>query len=172
MAPAPSSRWLSLVHKECGWRVASVPVLIKSRHNRSLTWLCSEWWPKPKRQDRPWCPSTVTVLPRTQTCELPIGAPRRRPTAMRTVELSIFKQTLTSGREVSQSPDPSRWTRGDETGTRSARSVIPFNRVSARILQQASSQVLWAFEVGPDGASMLRMRWQFHCPRGHGEVCR
>jgi len=50
---------------------------------------------------RPW-PSHM----QTETCEMTIGAPRRRPTAMRTVELSIFKPTLASGRALSKSPGP------------------------------------------------------------------
>jgi len=51
------------VHSECGSRVASVPDLMNARQSTSLIWLWRKWRPDPKRQDMPWWPSTVTVLP-------------------------------------------------------------------------------------------------------------
>jgi len=35
----PSGRFPPLVHNECGSRVAKVPVIVKARHSRSLSWL-------------------------------------------------------------------------------------------------------------------------------------
>jgi len=78
----PSGRLLSLVHKECGSRVTSVPVLIKARHSIEIRFV----------------PCT-----------------RRRPK---------FSEPL---RTVPMVPD-----------------LMP-------------------------ASSMLRERWQFHCPRRHGD---
>jgi len=83
--------------------IASVLVLIKAWHNSSLTWLCHESRPEPKRQDRPWCPSAVNVLPQTQTCELTIGALRCRPTTMCRPQ-QVHKNTSTSCRVIASAP--------------------------------------------------------------------
>ena len=102
----PSGRFPPLVHNECGSRVAKVPVLMKARHSRSLSWLCLACRPEPWRQDRPWCPSTVTVEPQTHTWGCTTGAPRRSPAAIRIVALSNFGPALDRGNASSQSPDP------------------------------------------------------------------
>jgi len=75
----PSGRFPPLVHNECSSRVAKVPVLVKARHSRSLSWLWRQWRPEPRRQDRPWWPSTATVAPQTHTWGWAMGAPRRKP---------------------------------------------------------------------------------------------
>jgi len=66
----PSGRFPLPVHSEYGSRVASVPDLMNARQSTSLIWLWCEWRPDPKREDRPWWPSTVTVLSQTHTWEL------------------------------------------------------------------------------------------------------
>ena len=147
----PSGRFPPLVHNECGSRVASVSVLMNARHSRSLTWLWRECLPEPLRQDRPWCPSAVTVLPHTQTCGRTTGAPRRKPAAMRTVGLNSLRPMLDIGRASSQSPEPGEREasrRALETGSTAASS-----RMSACTLQQGSSQARCAVEVGSAGVT-------------------
>jgi len=59
-----SSTGAQRVHvSACDSRVAEVPVLVKARHSRSLSWLWRhvQWRPEPRQQDRPWWPSTVIV---------------------------------------------------------------------------------------------------------------
>ena len=102
----PSGRFPPLVHNECGSRVAKVPVLMKARQSRSLRWLCLACRPEPRRQDRPWCPSTVTVEPQTHTCGCTIGAPRRSPAAKRIVALSNFSPTLNRAVHRASRPTP------------------------------------------------------------------
>jgi len=37
-------------------------VFVKAQHSRSLSWLWRQWRSEPRRQDRPWWPSTVTYV--------------------------------------------------------------------------------------------------------------
>ena len=75
-----------------------------------------------------------------------MGAPRRRPTAIRVAELVIFRPTLESGNAASQSPEPSARearSRALSDGVEAAANIS-----SASVLQQGSSQARWADEGG------------------------
>jgi len=100
----------------------------------------------------PWWPSTVTVLLQTHTCEWTIGAPSRKPAAMRTVALSILIPTLDNGRASSQSPDPGE--RAANRRSRLAWSTAVSSNMSASTLQHESSQQRWVIEIGV-GTSLL-----------------
>jgi len=144
-------RLLSLVDKECSSRIASVPVLIKARHNRSLTWLAVNG-------DQRQSDKTDHGVH-----QLWLSCHRHRHVSWQSVQLDVgqlrcarwnypFKPTLASGRALNQSPESD-----SHKGMRracSTWSVAPFNRISARTLQQTSSQILWAFGDGIDGAGL------------------
>jgi hypothetical protein len=84
-------------------------------------------------------------MPHTQTCGRTIGAPRRKPTAMRIVALSIFRPILDYGSATSQSPE-----HGERDARRRARSTsVADDYKSIRLVVSALD-----LEPGDPGSSL------------------
>jgi len=139
----PFGRLLFLVHTVCSSRVASVSVLIKARHNRSLTWFCTVNGDQSKETIQ----TVVSIDCDYMSCH------RHRHVNWQSVSGQLrcsWWNCPSSNRRACRriQMNTKRWDEHAQRG-RWLHSIV-----SSRTLPQTSSQVLWAFKDGVNGAGL------------------
>src|SRR5688572_1606880 len=83
---------------------AGKPAFMRLRHMMSFIAPCLAILPKPRGQDNPWLPLTLTVAPHPQECGWQMATPSLRPTAILTASSLRRRPQVAIGNAYSQSP--------------------------------------------------------------------